>query len=168
MAGPSNSQPDAHVVSAPQGPLNQTSQANTFHAGNLNYDGFVTTHPANEPVNQNAAANQLGNSNKPTPDDVSKMQYNLLFGPVLNQPKLPGPSQAPETSQAAGDLTLESIIDPALWEAAPMDFTYQSQAQTIQQPQAPPQQQEVQQTVQQHFHHQAAEVGPTQQAEGER
>lgn len=167
VAGPSNSQPHDNVSSAPQGPFNQTSQANTFYAVNLVHDGFVATHPANESVNHNAAANQLGNSNKPTPDDVSKMQYNLLFGPVLNQPKLPGPSQAPGTSQAAGDLTLESMIDPALWEAAPMDFTYQSQAQTIQQPQAPPQQQEVQQTVQQHFHYQPAEVGPTQQAEGE-
>lgn len=167
MAGPSNSQPHDHVVSAPQGAFNQTSQANTFYAGNFNHDGFVATHPASEPVNHNAAANQLGSSNKPTPDDMSKMQYNLLFGPLLDHPKLPGPSQGPETSHAVGDLTLESMIDPALWEDAPMDFTYQSPVQTIQQPQAPPQQQEVQQTVQQHFHHQPAEIGPTQQAEGE-
>lgn len=94
VAGPSNSQLHSNVVSAPRGPFNQASQANAFSIGNLNYDGSVVTHPANEPVNHNAAANQLvGNSNKPTPEDVSKMQYNLLFGPVLDQPELPGPSQ---------------------------------------------------------------------------
>lgn len=150
-AGPANGHPRADAAVASQGPVNQAGQENVIPMNNLNQGGSTQTHQPNELVNHNVAPSQPTEPNKPTPEEVSQMQYNLLFGPVLKQPEVPSQPQISSSSQAGadGNLSREAVLDPALWGDSPMDFTYQAQGQ-------PTQTQPVQ--------NQSAEVQPAQQA----
>lgn len=93
------------------------------------------------------------------------MQYNLLFGPVAQQPELPSQSKGTSSNQTAENLNIDSVLDSSLWEGSPMELTTQFQEQPNKQQQAVNQQQEVQQSVQgQSVQHQASEVDSAQRA----
>lgn len=156
--GPGTSYAHASPEIAAQGPANQTEQANHSPVTNLNDDGVLPDHQPTELVNDNLAPNKAAESNKPTPDALANMQYNLLFGPVLKQPDVPSQSQGSSSSQTVEPLNLDSVVDSSLFEDSSMDFTYQSQEQPSQQ------QQEVQQNVQEQ---QAPKVASAQQPMGD-
>lgn len=156
-AGPGTSYPHATAEIAAPGPVNQTEQAINLPVNNLNDDGFLPDHQPSELVNNNVAPSQPVESNKPTPDALANMQYNLLFGPVLKQPDTPSQSQGSSSSQAVEPPNLDSVLDSSLFEDSPMEITYQSQEQPLQQ-------EEVQQAIQEQ---QAFEVASTQQPMGD-
>lgn len=133
-AGPANVQPPANAATAVQGPVNQAGQANNNPINNLNRSGSVQTPQPNEPVNQNVAPSQPNEPNKPTPDELAKMQYNLLFGPVQKKPEAPSQPKIPSSRQAGagGNPSLNPVLDTSLWGYSPMDFTPQTQAQPTQ------------------------------------
>lgn len=120
-----------------------------MHVDNLNDGSSAPAQQPNELANDNVALNQPVESNQPTPEALAKMQYNLLFGSVVQQPEVPSQSQGSSSNQTAENLNLDSVLDSSLWEGSPMDFTNQSQ-------ELPNQQQEVQ--------HQAYEVDSAQHA----
>lgn len=171
-AGPANGHQNSDAANAAQGPVSQTDLTLPINTLTLNDGGLDSAHHPNELDNHSVAYNQPVHSNKPTPDEVAKMQYNLFFGHLQEQPDAQNQPQDSSRSQAVGHFDFDSYIDPALSGDAPMNSTYQFQGQPIQQeevPQITQQQQasQVQPITEQPVQHQSAEVDPAeQQADG--
>lgn len=132
-AGSDDSYSHANAAIPAQGPVNQTDQANSLSVSSPSNDGFTPAHQPSGLVNDNVAPNQPADSSTSTPDAVAQMQYNLLLGPVLEQPNVPTKSQASSSSQAVETPNFNSSLNSSLTEGSTMDFTYQSQEQPFQQ-----------------------------------
>ncbi|KAL2292381.1 hypothetical protein FJTKL_09359 [Diaporthe vaccinii] len=148
-AGPSNGHAHADAPIASQAPVNQVGHANNIPINDLNHGGSFQAHQPNELVNHGVTPSHPSEPKKPTPEEVTEMQYNLFFGPILKQPDTPSQPQASSSSRAGGNPTPIPVLDTSLWGFSPMDHTDQTQGQPTQpQPVA----------------HQSAEVESAQQA----
>lgn len=164
QASPQIDYPPANAAVA-ESSISNINQTNNLRVNNLNDGGSALAQQPNELVNDSVALNQPAESNQPTPEALARMQYNLLFGNVAQQPELPCQLDGSFSNQTAENLNLDSVLDPSLWEDSPMDFTNQSQEQPNQQQQAVNQQRGVLQPVQgQSVHHEASEVDSAQRA----
>lgn len=118
---------NAPVVETPVNNINQTNNLRV----NLNDGGSAPAQQPNELVNDSVALNQPVESKQPTPEALARMQYNLLFGNVAQQPNFPSQLDGSSSDQTAENLNLDSVLDPSLWEDSPMDFTNQRQASEV-------------------------------------
>lgn len=131
-AGPANGHAHADSPIASQAPVNQVGHANNIPINDLNHGGSFQPHQPNELVNHGVAPGQPSEPKKPTPEEVTEMQYNLFFGAILKQPDTPSQPQASSSSRAGGNPTPIPVLDTSLWGFSPMDHTDQTQGQPTQ------------------------------------
>lgn len=130
-AGPANGHARSDAAIAAQAPLNQVGQANNIPINDLSHGGSVQTRQPNQLVNHNAAPSQPSEPKKPTPEEVTEMQYNLFFGNVMKKPDTPSQPQASSSSRAGGNQTPIPVLDTSLWGFSPMDHTDQTLSQPV-------------------------------------